>query len=124
MKIGEYIQPKESFSRTIFSITKNTQTGEITDVIVQNKINFLQYKKYLITNIFTLFDTELVEIDADNIKLCFKLSNNTTEYEYVHDLFTIDLSAKRAEKLKQLNKIQKKNRLKNLFSFLYNLGPR
>lgn len=105
MKIGDYLRAKKSFTRTIYTSTKNKFNGDIIDSYENGQIKVFKNKKYKITNIYNYFGTEVVEIFIDDKKVSFALNNNSKEFEYIFKLFTEDIAAIRLEKINHLKQI-------------------
>jgi hypothetical protein len=116
MKEGDYIIPKESFTRTIYNVTRKNNI--VTNIIEVGIVNFSQNTKYKIIKIYTPHNNiQLIQTELESKTVSFSLTK-TLEYEYVYDLFYLDNTVSlRSEKLKQLNKIAKINKFKNLFKF-------
>lgn len=105
MNNGDYIRAKSSFSRLIYIVSRNNNSGEIIYTKETDTINFIENKKYLITNRFIQFNEELIEIQTeDNHKVCFSI-NKIEGYECVTDLFIEDISQIRLKKIIHLNNI-------------------
>lgn len=116
MKEEDYLIPKESFTRTIYNVTRDNN-NIVLEVIENGTISFKEKTKYKITKIFTLNNIPLVQTESDYKTVTFSLIKNIN-YECVYDVFYLDNTVSlRSEKLKHLNKIAKINKFKNLFKF-------
>ena len=104
MKIGNYLRAKLSFTREVYTSTKDKNTGFTNSFDMTGKISVIENNKYKITNIFNSFGTELIELNIDNTKVCFSL-NQTEEYESIYTLFTEDIATIRLEKINHLNEL-------------------
>jgi hypothetical protein len=105
MKIGDYLRAKKSFTRTIYTSTKNKINGDIIDSYENGQITVFKNNKYKITNIYNYFEIEVVEILIDDKKVSFSLNNNSKDFEYIFKLFTENIATIRLEKIKHLNQI-------------------
>lgn len=116
MKEGDYLIPKESFTRNIYMVTRDNN-NIVTQVIENGTISFKEKTKYKITKLYNLHNIPLVQTESNYKTVTFSLIKHL-DYECVYDVFYLDNTVSlRSEKLKQLNKIAKINKFKNLFKF-------